>query len=537
MSTGATPTDPAAGHYFQQRLGLFDGTMMVAGIMIGSGIFLVSADISRDVGGAGWLLAVWALAGLMTILGALSYAELAAMMPHAGGQYVYLRAAYGPLPGFLYGWTSFLVIQTGTIAAVGVALAKFVGVFVPELGARDAVTYAQWQDDPAVLHGWKFAEPVILNLPLPWSAEPLEVLKRTEFTVSRGQLIGVAVIVGLTLWNLLGVREGKWVQNIFTVAKIGALLLLIGLGLTVAVSAEAIRANAEHSWSGIYETAQFRGIEKLVPSGGLLVALMVMGGAMVGALFSADAWNNVTFIAGEVKQPQRNLPRSLLLGTGLVITLYLLANLAYLASLPLHGDPNAKTVFDRGIAHAQADRVGTAVMERVSVELGAPEKLGAQLMALAIIVSTFGCQNGLILAGARLYYAMSRDRLFFQRVGTLSSRGVPAAALGFQCIWASLLVFSGTYNELLDYVIFAALLFYALTVGGLFVLRRTHPEMPRPYRVVGYPFLPALYVFLCAAVMLDLLVVKPKFTWPGLILVLSGIPVFFLWRKKARGAA
>jgi APA family basic amino acid/polyamine antiporter len=366
----------------------------------------------------------------------------------------------------------------------------------------------------------------------------------------------------LTLWNLLGVRQGKWVQNIFTVAKLGALMLLIALGLTLTVSAEAIQGNAADPWGAIQETKQSETVGKLLPSGGFLIALMVMGGAMVGALFAADAWNNVTFIAGEVKQPQRNLPLSLLLGTGLVITLYLLANIAYLSSLPIQGEAklheqvrelerqleradssgdtkaveaikNKKkelldraSTFERGIAYAKDERVGTAVMELVSRDYG------AQLMALAILISTFGCQNGLILAGARLYYAMSRDGLFFQPAGRLSRRGVPATALIFQGAWACLLVFSGTYGELLDYVIFAALLFYALTVGGLFVLRRTQPEMPRPYRAIGYPVLPALYVLSCTAVMLDLLLVKPKFTWPGLILVLTGIPAYFLWRRR-----
>jgi APA family basic amino acid/polyamine antiporter len=509
---------------FQRRLGLFDGTMMVAGSMIGSGIFIVSAETSRDVNGSGWLLAVWLLAGLMTILGAVSYAELAAMMPHAGGQYVYLRAAYGPLPGFLYGWTSFAVIQTGTIAAVGVAFAKFLGVFIPSLGARS--TGIPLDHDPAVLWGVTFDHPVILSLPLPWLSEPLTVFKRTEFTISGGQLVGVGVIAILTLWNLLGVQEGKWLQNIFTVAKIGALAVLVVIGLTLTVSSDAIKANTAAPWSGIESTDQFKAVNKLVPTGGLLVALMVMGGALVGALFSSDAWNNVTFIAGEVKQPQRTLPLSLVLGTGMVIALYLLANVAYLASLPLSGDPRAITPFERGISHASGDRVGTAILELVSPDFG------AKVMALAILVSTFGCQNGLILSGARLYYAMARDGLFFAGAARLNRRGVPARALLLQGIWASLLVFSGTYGELLDYVIFAALLFYALTVAGLFILRWTQPNAPRPYRAFGYPLLPALYVVLCTAVMFDLLLVKPVFTWPGLLLVLTGIPVYFLWRRR-----
>jgi basic amino acid/polyamine antiporter, APA family len=475
---------------FQQRIGLFDATMLVAGAMIGSGIFIVSADIVRDVGTSGWLLTVWAIAGLITVIGALSYAELAAMMPQAGGQYVYLREAYGPLWGFLYGWTLFLVIQTGTIAAVAVAFAKFLGVLVPQLGTD------------------------------------YYLLTVGEFKISAGQLVAAGTIGLLTLVNCLGVTAGTWIQNVFTVAKTLALVLLIVVGLTIAADAAIVRANWQDVWSGIEQTPRFLAVQRLVPLGTLLPALMVVGGAMVGALFSADAWHNVTFTAGETKYPQRNLPLSMILGTGLVISLYLLANAAYLCALPIDGFEGGGPVVQRGISHAKDDRVGTAVLEKVSPKYGAPA------MAIAIMVSTFGCLNGLILMGPRLYYAMARDGLFFQAAGRLNKQGVPAAGLVMQGAWSLLLVFSGTYGQLLDYVIFAALLFYAMTVVGLFVLRVRRPDAKRPYRALGYPWLPALYVILCSLVMLDLLIVKPLFTWPGLGIVLTGIPVYLFWRGK-----
>jgi APA family basic amino acid/polyamine antiporter len=500
---GPTPADPTVPH-FQQRLGLFDATMLVAGSMIGSGIFIVSAEIARDVGSSGWLLLVWAITGVMTIIGALSYAELAAMMPYAGGQYVYLREAYSPLWGFLYGWTLFLVIQTGTIAAVAVSFAKFLGVFVPKLGTQvDA------------------------------GAHVLFTVGR--FTITAGQVLAVFIVLALSLWNCLGVQEGKWLQNVFTVAKTLALIALIILGLTVAANPAAIQANLADLWAGIIQTPRYHEVAgKLasvltaVPT--WLVAGMVVGGAMVGSLFSADAWNNVTFTAGEIKNPRRTLPLSLVLGVGLVITLYLLANVAYLAVLPVQGVEKAPTVFERGIAWATEERVATAVMEEVS-----PTR-GAQLMAAAIMVSLFGCANGLILSGARLYYVMARDRLFFASVGRLNHHGVPAVGLIIQGLWAALLIFSGTYSDLLDYVIFAALLFYALTVGGLFVLRWTRPDAERPYRAIGYPIVPALYAILCTVIMLDLLVVKPIYTWPGLIIVLTGIPVYYFWRTRPGSA-
>jgi APA family basic amino acid/polyamine antiporter len=524
----------------QQRLGLFDSTMLVVGTMIGSGIFIVSADMARDLGSSGWLMVAWLLTALMTILGALSYAELSAMMPHAGGQYVYLREAYSPLWGFLYGWTCFLVIQTGSIAAVGVAFAKFLGVFFPALGTDNML----WE-----VKGLN----IDVKAYVPWLGEEVSFFKRDSFGVSAGQLVAVVVIAILTALNCRGVREGKWVQNLFTVAKTLALILLIVVGLTAAANPKAITANLADLWNGAYHTERFSEVSKL--AGGLpgLAIIMVLGGAMVGSLFAADAWNNITFTAGEIKNPRRNLPLSLMLGVGLVMVLYLLANLAYMTALPVQGNSQlaaelkkqaeaTKTVPEKqavarryadeaahlGIDNARDDRVGTAVLQVAAPRFGVP------FMAIAIMISTFGCVNGMILMGARLYYAMARDGLFFQSVGVLNGRGVPQMGLITQGLWSVLLVFSGSYNELLDYVIFAVLVFYVLTVTGLFILRRTQPDAERPYRAWGYPVLPALYVFLCAVVMLDLLIVKPTYTWPGLIIVLTGIPVYFLWRSLGR---
>jgi APA family basic amino acid/polyamine antiporter len=553
MTTLATPHEgPTTGEpapAFQQKLGLFDSTMLVAGTMIGSGIFIVSAEIARDVGSAGWLLAVWVLTGVMTVIGALSYAELAAMMPHAGGQYVYLREAYSPLWGFLYGWTLFLVIQTGSIAAVAVAFAKFLGVLVPWLGTGDE----------ALLYKVTGLS-IEVSLPLPWLEKPLSIFKRKEFTITAGQLVAVGIVILLTFLNCRGVKEGKWVQNLFTVAKTLALILLIALGLTVAANPAAIEQNLANLWAGATTTASFESVSELVKASSLIIVLMVAGGSMTGSLFAADAWNNVTFTAGEVKNPRRNLPLSLALGTSMVIGLYLLANLAYTAALPVRAAPDlerqvreldkrietmeaegkdeaAKSVkdekdslldrsstFDRGIALAKDDRVGTAVLDKVSPDFGVP------FIGIAVMISTFGCVNGMTLMGARLYYAMARDRLFFRSVGRLNNRGVPAVGLVLQGLWSILLIFSGSYSELLDYVIFAALLFYVLTVVGLFVLRQTQPNAERPYRAWGYPIVPASYVILCAVIMVNLLFVKPVMTWPGLIIVLSGIPVYFVWR-------
>lgn len=444
--------------------------------MIGSGIFIVSADIARQVNAPGWLLVVWGLTAVMTVIGALSYGELAAMMPHAGGQYVYLREAYGPLVGFLFGWTLFMVIQTGTVAAVAVAFAKFTAALIPALDASFHLG------------------------PVPIAAQ---------------QCLGIVVIAVLTALNCNGLHTGRWVQNVFTATKVGSLAALIAFGLLVGRNAAAVQANLTHFWGP-------------APSWSLLP---LIGAAMVGALFSSDAWNNITFAAAEVRDPARTVPLSLACGTILVTILYLAANVVYLAALPLVGDAGGATAFEHGIQFAASDRVATAAME---VMLG---PAGAVVMALGIMISTFGCVNGLILAGARVYYAMARDGLFFSVASLLNTRRVPAAALVLQGLWAAVLTLSGTYSDLLDYVIFAALLFYVLTVGALFILRRTQPDADRPYRALGYPILPLAYMALAALIMVDLLVVKPRYTWPGLLIVASGVPVFFWWRSRVGSPA
>ena len=482
--------EPEARTGFLRELGLFDATMVVAGSMIGSGIFIVSADIARQVGSPFWLLMVWVVTGALTVVAALASGELAAMFPRAGGQYVYLREAFGPLVGFLYGWTLFLVIQTGTIAAVAVAFAKFLGVVVPWVSPSNRIV-------PLVIGG---SEGGGLDL-----------------SITTQRLVAIVVIASLTWLNTRGIRAAKWTQNLFTAAKIGALALLAVVPLLAFSNPAAVAAN--------FGDGQFFG------GGALNLAfLMTFGAAMVGSLFSADAWNNIAFAGEEVKEPHRNLPRSMALGTGLVILLYCLANLAYLNLLPLAGSADGATLFERGIMHASEDRVGTAAVQM----LFGPA--GGMLMALLVIISTFGCENGLILAGPRLYYAMARDGLFFRRAGELNARSVPAWGLVVQGIWACVLTLSGRYGDLLDYIILAALLFYALTVAGLFVLRRRRPELPRPYRVPGYPWLPAIYIAASTAIMIDLLLVKPAYTWPGLLIVLSGIPVYFMWRRGAGSA-
>ncbi len=479
---------------FRREIRLFDATMVVVGSMIGSGIFIVSADIARTVGSAGWLLAVWVVTGLLTVTGALCYGELAGMMPAAGGQYVYLREAYGPLVGFLYGWTSFMVIQTGTIAAVGVAFAKFTGVLVPWFSPRNTLAVA-------------FGRPV-----------------------SAAQLLAIVSIVALTAVNLSGVTWGRRVQNLFTVSKTLALVAVIAVGFALGARAGVWQANLAAFGDARWVKVAADGAVSAAPLAGVGL-LAAIGVAMVGSLFSSDAWNNITFAAGEVVDPKRTIPLSLGLGTGLVCLLYVLANVSYVAVLPVAGDPHAADALGRGIQFAADERVGTAV---ASVVFG---HAGAGLMAALILFSTFGCNNGLILAGARVYYAMAHDGLFFGGAKRLNRQGVPGTALVMQALWASLLCLSGTYGDLLDYVVFAVLVFYILTVGGIFVLRRTRPDGARPYRALGYPVLPALYVVVAAAICLDLLVMKPAYTWPGLLIVLAGVPVYFVWRRVARDTA
>jgi APA family basic amino acid/polyamine antiporter len=444
-----------------RSLGLFDATAIVMGSMIGSGVFIVAADIGRQVQSPGLLLLSWAVTALLTLIAALSYGELAAAMPHAGGQYVYLREAFGPLYGFLYGWTFFMVIQTGTIAAVAVAFAKFLGVFVPEVSAANKI--------------------------LPF--------------LSTQQLVAIALIVLLTWVNTRGIRTGAVVQNVFTVVKTAALLGLIAAGWLFGRNDAAVARNF---------TAPFDGVDWGWGT------VQLVGVALVGSLFSSDSWNNVTFTAGEMRNPRRNLPLSLVLGVGLVSLLYFACNFVYLQVLPLEA-----------IQTAPEDRVGTAVARGIFGDKA------VQMMAAAIMVSTFGCVNGLTMAGARVFYAMALDKLFFRAAATLDPKThAPVTALWIQCLWAGALTLTGSYNELLDYVIFAVLLFYILTIAGIFVLRRTRPGMERPYRAIGYPVLPAVYIFLAGLVELLLLLYKPNFTWPGLLIVLLGIPVYFVWKKK-----
>jgi APA family basic amino acid/polyamine antiporter len=507
-----TTTAPAADNQFVKGLGLTSATTLVMGSMIGSGIFIVSADIARMTDSPALLIAAWLVTGFMTITGALAYGELAAMMPTAGGQYVYLRESLGPLWGFLYGWTLFLVIQTGTIAAVGVAFGKFLGVFFP------SVSSTHW-----ILHLWKVP-------PIPIG--PM-VLGNMDVGLNTQNLAAILVVVFLSVLNIFGIRTGAAVQNIFTVAKTAALLGLVLLGVLVGRNAEAIAANfganfwRNAGWGALHPVQV--GVGGPIAMVGVLTIVAV---SQVGSLFSSDAWNNVTFTAGEVRNPQRNLPISLALGTGAVILLYVLANVVYLNVLPLQGDPHGATILARGIQHASEDRVATAVMQQIF------GPAGAGIMAFAILISCFGCNNGLILAGARVYYAMARDGLFFRRAGELNSKyRTPAHSLFMQCIWTCILCMSGSYNQLLEYIIFAVLMFYILTIAGLFVLRVKRPDAPRPYRAIGYPVLPAVYILMALFIDVVLLRYKPQYTWPGLIIVLLGIPVYFLWSRHTGGAS
>jgi APA family basic amino acid/polyamine antiporter len=476
---------------FKQELGLLDSTMIVIGSMIGSGIFIVSADISRTLGAPGWLIITWFVTGIITLIAALSYGELASMMPHAGGQYVYLREAWNPLTGFLYGWTFYLVIQTGLIAAVAVAFAKYTGVL------------------------------------LPWLSEKNILLQIGGFKISAAQLLAIVSIIVLTYINIKGVRLGKLVQNGFTTAKTSALFLLILFGLILGAGSIAMKANFSDLWTATWTHVsdnKVTGIESIYGFG-LIAAI---GVAMVGSLFSSDAWNCITFTAGEVKNPKRNIPLSLVLGTGIVTILYIAANFSYLFILPLKGSPDGVTALERGIQFATSDRVATA---SISVFLG---ESAAIVMAVLIMISTFGCNNGLILAGARVIYTMAQDKLFFKKTGELNKHHVPANALIAQAVWACLLCLSGTYSDLLDYVVFAVLIFYILTIAGIFRLRVTKPDADRPYKAFGYPVLPFLYIVLAAIICIILLIYKPEYTWPGLIIVVLGIPVYFIWKKFQR---
>jgi len=493
-----------------QTLGLFSSTALVIGSMIGSGIFLVDSDIARVTNSPALYLGAWVLTGVLTIIAALSYGELAAMMPQAGGQYVYLRESLGPVWGFLYGWTLFLVIQTGTIAAVCVAFGKFLGVFFP------TISTTHWL--------WHIAHvPAIPVGPM--------VLGNMDIGVNTANLVAIVIVFLLAFVNVFGVKLGSMIQNVFTSAKALSLAGLVLLVFTVGRNATAWQANFGDDWSKFWENAGWHTLHPVQEGVGgpivLVNLLVVLAVVQVGSLFSSDAWNNITFTAGEVKNPRRNIPLSLVLGTGFVLTVYFLASLAYILVLPMHGDPNGATALARGVQNATEDRIGTAALEEIF------RTSGADLMAAAILISTFGCANGLTLAGARVYYAMSKDGLFFKAVGKLHPKyHTPVAGLIVQALWTAVLCVSGSYGQLLDYIIFAVLVFYILTIVGLFVLRVKWPAAPRPYRALGYPVLPALYIVLAGWICIVLLRYKPQYTWPGLVLVLLGIPVYFLWSAR-----
>ena len=466
---------------FKPSLSAFDATMIVAGSMIGSGIFIVSADITRNVGSAGWLVAVWLLTGFMTLTAALSYGELSAMFPKAGGQYVYLKESYNPLLGFLYGWSFFSVIQTGTIAAVGVAFSKFAGYFFPSLEMTDANILFQ-----------------------------LGFLK-----IYPAQLLSIAIIVLLTYINTKGVQGGKMIQSTFTITKLASLFGLIGFGFLLASKASIWDAN----WTNAWDMKTIASDGSATPIFGVAI-LGAIAASMVGSIFSSDAWNNVTFIAGEIKNPQRNIGLSLFLGTLIVTVIYISANLMYLSVLPLNE-----------IANAPADRVAVAAY---NVIFG---NIGTYVIAVMIMVSTFGCNNGLILAGARVYYTMAQDGLFFKKAGTLNKNAVPAWALWAQCIVAALLCLSGRYGDLLDMVSFIVVIFYILTIIGIFILRKKRPELERPYKAFGYPVLPAIYILMGTCFCVLLIIYKPNFTWPGLIITLLGVPLYYLALRNQKSAA
>ena len=462
---------------FKPSLSLFDATMMVAGSMIGSGIFIVSADMLKDMGSAGWLLAAWLITGFMTLTAALSYGELSAMFPKAGGQYVYLKESYNPLIGFLYGWSFFAVIQTGTIAAVAVGFAKFAGYFIPALTWEDVNTFN--------LLGLK---------------------------VHFAQLVAIALIILLTLINTRGIQTGKIIQTIFTSTKLMSLFGLIIAGF-IAFNWDVWHANWQNAWAMQKLTKTATGIDftPLMIGAGL----GAMASAMVGSIFSSDAWNNVTFIAGEIKNPKRNIGFSLLLGTVIVTAIYILMNVVYLATVPLHQ-----------LAFAKDNRVALSASEAI---FGSS---GTVIIAVMIIISTFGCNNGLILAGARVYNTMAKDGLFLRKAAALNKNAVPSFALWIQCLVAALLCLSGKYGDLLDMISFVVVMFYALTIAGIFILRKKMPDAERPYKAFGYPVLPAIYILMAISFCILLIVFKPAFTRPGLIIVLIGIPVYYIAVKQ-----
>ncbi|MBN1107687.1 MAG: amino acid permease [Bacteroidales bacterium] len=478
---------PQENHLLRKRVNLFDGISIVAGAMIGSGIFIVSADIARTVGSPGWLMVVWLITGLLTVIGAISYGELASMMPHVGGQYVYLKEAYHPILGFLFGWTTFLVIQCGSIAAVAVAFAKFSGVLIP------------WISDRNIL----------------FHLGPLKV--------SSTMVVAIGMIAFLTWLNTRGIVTGKTVQNLFTSTKVLSLLVVVLIGFFATKAIGSFEINREVFW----EAGQVAPGGSIIPLTGFAL-IAAVGTALVGSLFSTDAWYNVTYISGEVINPKRNVPLSLLFGTLIVSVIYMFVNFVYIKILPLSGSADGVAALARGIQFASDDRVATAAM---SVVFG---DVAAVIMAIFIMISTFGCNHGLILAAPRVYYAMAKDGLFFKKVGTINKFGVPGFAITIQGIWSILLCLSGTYSDLLDYVIFAVLIFFTLTILAIFVLRKKRPDIPRPYKAFGYPVIPAIYVLTTTFIMVILLIYKPTYTFPGLVIVLLGIPVYYIWRRMNR---
>lgn len=463
-------------HSFKRELGLLDGTMLVVGSMIGSGIFIVSADIARQVGSAGWLTLIWVLTGLVTVIAAVSYGELSAMFPKAGGQYVYLKEAYNKLIAFLYGWSFFAVIQTGTIAAVGVAFSKFA-----------AYLYEPFSDE---------------NI----------LFEMGSFHLNAAQLVSILTIILLTYINSRGVKNGKLLQTFLTIIKILSLFGLILFGLTIGAKAEVWNAK----WSDAWSTKSFvKETGTWIPVAGTTL-LAAISAAMVGSLFSSDAWNGVTFIAGEIKNPKRNVGLSLFLGTFIVSVIYILANIMYLAVMPLNE-----------IAFAKSDRVAVVAAEHIF------GNTGTLIIALMIMVSTFACNNGLIMAGARVYYTMAKDGLFFSKAALLNKSSVPAWALWFQCIWASALCLTGKYGDLLDYVMIIVIIFYILTIYGIFILRRKMPNAERPYKAFGYPVLPFFYILIATAICVSLLVTKTSTCGWGVVIMLAGIPVYYLTKPKS----
>lgn len=488
---------------FKQSLGLRDATMIVAGSMIGSGIFIVSADMSRSVGSGSWLLLLWVLTGVMTVFAAVSYGELSSMFPKAGGQYVFLKEAYNPMTGFLYGWSFFSVIQTGTIAAVGVAFSKFAGHFIPSL---------QMTDDN-----------VLFQI-------------GSSFKIYPAQLLSIALVVFLTWVNTRGVKEGKFIQTFFTTIKILSLAGLIIFGLIWAADAEVWSANFSQGFKLTTtrpvqgEGGELLGWAAFESQATTILAIGVIASAMVGSVFSSVAWENVTFIAGEVKNPKRNVGLSLLLGTLIVTVIYILTNIMYVAVLPITPVPADGSIpyaaTSASIAFAPEDRVGTAVSGQIFGEYG------AVIIAVMIMISTFGCNNGLILTGARLCYTMAKDGLFLKKAGELNKNAVPAWALWAQCIWASVLCLSGKYGLLLDYVVFITLIFYILTIWGIFRLRKSRPDAERPYKAFGYPVIPIIYILMAGTMALGLLYIKWQTSLLGILIVLAGIPIYYMANKK-----